>query len=502
MSTPVTPPEARDPTDILDTGAAGGQAIRGSVLRAGGFLAGALVTLASAPLLFRHLGVVDFGRYVTVLSLVAIVAGVTEAGLGAVTVREYAALRGAARDRFMRTVLGARIVLTFGGAVLAVGFAVVAGYDSDLVLGTALASLGLVIGVVQATWMTPLAAGLRLGWVTFGDFARSVLTVVLVVVFVLAGAGVVPFLAITIPTGIALAVLTVALVRGTVPLLPDFHVRPVLALIRETATLAFAVALVTLYFRVVVVIMSLVATELQTGYFATSYRVTEVLATVPFLLVATTFPIVARAARSDDARLAYAMQRIFEIGVVGGLAMALLTVVGADLAVEFIGDDEAGPAGPVLQIQAIALVFIFINHGIGNGLLSLHMHREMLIANAIALGTVVVAAFALVPALEAQGAAIAVVVGELVLLAGAAALLWRRRPDLRVDVSSILPRALLATAFAAAVSLPLPVHDAIRLAIATAAFAAATAVLGLVPPEVRAAFADRLTSHRATESPH
>lgn len=502
MSAPVNPPEARDPTDILDTGAAGGQAIRGSVLRVGGFLAGALVTLASAPLLFRHLGVVDFGRYVTVLSLVAIVAGVTDAGLGAVTVREYAALRGAARDAFMRTVLGARIVLTLGGAVLAVGFALVAGYESDLVLGTTLASIGLVLAVVQATWMVPLTAGLRLGWVTFGDFLRSLLTVLLVVVFVLAGAGVVPFLAITIPTSIALGLLTVALVRGTVPLRPDFRLRPVWELIRATAALAAAVALVTLYFRVVVVIMSLIATGLQTGYFATSYRVIEVLATVPFMLVATTFPIVARAARSDDARLAFAMQRIFEIAVVGGLGMTLLTAVGAGLAVEVIGGDEAAPAAAVLRIQAVALTFIFINHGIGNGLLSLHLHREMLVANAIALGAVIGCAFLLVPGLEAEGAALAVVIGEIVLMTSAAALLFRSRPDLRVNASGVLPRALLATAAAAAVSLPLPVHDAIQLAVASIAFAGAVLALGAIPPEVRAAFTERLAARGTANRAH
>ena len=43
------------------------------------------------------------------------------------------------------------------------------------------------------------------------------------------------------------------------------------------APLAIAIAVNALYFRITIVIMSLVSTATQTGYFATSYRIIEVL---------------------------------------------------------------------------------------------------------------------------------------------------------------------------------------------------------------------------------
>ena len=49
-------------------------------MRAGGYAVGTLLGLASAPLLIRHLGIDDFGRYVAVTSLVTIIAGFTEGG--------------------------------------------------------------------------------------------------------------------------------------------------------------------------------------------------------------------------------------------------------------------------------------------------------------------------------------------------------------------------------------------------------------------------------------
>src|SRR5437868_6329912 len=70
---------------------AGGVAIRGGAIRVAGYLAGVLVSLGSATILVRHLGIPSFGRYVTVTSLVALVAGMTEAGIAVYGMREWVA---------------------------------------------------------------------------------------------------------------------------------------------------------------------------------------------------------------------------------------------------------------------------------------------------------------------------------------------------------------------------------------------------------------------------
>src|SRR5688572_5733180 len=78
------------PPDPLATERAGPAAIRGAALRVVGYAVALGLSVLSAALLFRHLGVVDGGRYVTVLSLVALVGGLTEGGLTAIGVRELA----------------------------------------------------------------------------------------------------------------------------------------------------------------------------------------------------------------------------------------------------------------------------------------------------------------------------------------------------------------------------------------------------------------------------
>jgi O-antigen/teichoic acid export membrane protein len=269
------------PTDVLDTPAAGGRAIRGGAIRGVGYVVGALLSLASVPLLFRHLGVVDFGRYVTITSLIVLVGGVTDVGLASVALREYSVRAGHQRDAFMRSILGARLVLTTLGVIGATAFSALAGYGAPLVLGTALAGGGLLLTVAQTTLSVPLQAGLRVGWLTAAELLRVGLVAALIIALVLASAGIVVFLAVPIPAGLLVLALTVWLVRGTVPLRPSFAMGELVGLMRDTLPLAAATVLNVFYARIAIILTSLIATGTVTGYFGTANRVVEVAVGVP-----------------------------------------------------------------------------------------------------------------------------------------------------------------------------------------------------------------------------
>ena len=85
--------------DALDRPDAGAKVIRGGVIRAIAYGATILLTGGIVPLMTRHLGVADFGRFVTASSIVMIVAGVTEFGLSGIGTREYALAQPAAAAR-------------------------------------------------------------------------------------------------------------------------------------------------------------------------------------------------------------------------------------------------------------------------------------------------------------------------------------------------------------------------------------------------------------------
>jgi O-antigen/teichoic acid export membrane protein len=491
VSAPLDPAsDPASPTGVLDLPTAGGKVIRGSLIRGGAYAATVGLGIVSASLLTRHLGVVDFGRYVTVLSIVTLAIGMSDVGLSNIGVREYSIREGAERAFTMKNLFGLRIALTGLALVFAVAFSAAAGYPGVMVVGTLVAALGFVLTTVQHSLAVPLSAGLRLGWVAGLDVLRQAGLVLAVIVLVLAGAGLLGLLAAPVPIGIVLVVLTAWLVRGTIPFVPAFDVRAWGRLMRLVLPYAAASAVGAVYVSLVVVLTSLVATQQETGYFSAAFRIFSVLSAVPSLLVASAFPILARAARDDRERLRYALQRLFDTALVIGAGAAVLTAVGAPVAVAVVAGPEYEPSVTVLRIMAGALFTSYFVAIWGFGLLSIGAYRSLLVANVVALAVAGGLTLLLAPEYGADGAATATLLGELILAVVLGLQLMWSREDLRVDLK-IVPRALVAAVLAAAVLLIPGLPNAVDLALASVVYLAAVVVLRAVPAEVWVALRKR-----------
>jgi O-antigen/teichoic acid export membrane protein len=484
-----------EPPDVLATREAGPLAIRGGMLRIGGYALGLLFALASLPLLTRHLGVGDFGGYVTVLSLITIVGLISDAGLTIVGVREYSIRDEPARRRLMTNLLGLRIAVAALGVAGATLFAVAAGYDGALVAGTALAGAGLVLLVVQQTWSVPLSSELRLGLVTGFDVLRQALLAAGIVILVVAGAGLVEFLAIPIPVGLAVAALTVLAIRSRAFVRPTFERDEWRHLIGEALPVALASTIGSFFYRVAIIMMSLIATAQETGYFSASFRIVEAVIMVPGLITAAAFPILARAAHEDEDRLAYALQRLFDIGVIAGAWMAVCIVLGAEPAIDVIGGSEFEPAVPVLRIQGVAIAASFLVAVWATGLWATRGQRALVVANLIGVVAAAGLTALLIPSAGAEGAAIAMTAAELLLAGCYAFALMRDRPRLRPALG-VVPKTLAAVIPAGALWL-VPAPDAVLVVAATVVFFGVLLALRGIPPDVFEALAGRRRTRRA-----
>jgi len=471
-------------SDVLDSPKAGPAALRGSALRSGAYFAGVALSIASAPLLIRHLGVERFGQYATVMALMNLVAGVTEGGLNAVALREYATLEGAARRAAMRSLMGIRLVLSAAGVLVGIAFALLAGYDSPLVVGAIGAGTGVLFQAVQMLVTTPLQGELRFGWLAALQLAGQAMSVAAIVVLVLADAGLVPFLWLSVPVGLALLAATVWLVRGRMPLRPSLRWAQVWPLLRDTLPYTAAVALNVVYFRVTILVMSLETSELETGYFATSFRVVEVLIGIPALVIGAAYPILARAERDDDARFAYAMRRILELSMILGVWMAMCCAVGAQVAIDVLAGGDAQPAVAVLRIQGLTLIATGIAVAAGYGLLTLRRYAALLWLNAGALAASVVLTLLLVGPLGAEGGAIATLATESAMAVGVVAVLLRLRPELAGMLRAVVP-VFAAGGAAVAAGLLAGLPALVALVAANAVFVAGLAVTRRLPPEIR-----------------
>jgi O-antigen/teichoic acid export membrane protein len=469
-------------TDILSTSAAGPAAVRGGALRVGGYVAAVLVSGLSAAVLFRHLGRSEAGPYVTATALVAIVGAFSDLGLTAVGIREISILPPAEGWRLARDLLGLRITLTLLGGALVTAFAWVA-YSSVLASGVALASVGLLFQATQDNFAIPLTVGLRMGSVSALELTRNLLTTLLIIVFVLLGAGIVPLLGISIPVGLVVLAITAVLVRGVRTLAPTFNRRRWRKLAGSMLPYTVAVAASALYLRVAILLVSALSTRDQSSYFGASFRIVEVLTLVPALLVSAAFPIFARAARDDHERLGYALGKVFDVTLVVGAWVAISIAIGAPLAISIIGGAEFKEAAPVLAIQGVALGAMFVSIVWANGLLSLGLYRLIMILNVLALGLNALLVVILIPLDGARGAALGTVIAEITIAVVQAVAVVRGRPSLQPSLRA-LPRVALAAAIGLLPIVLTGTPVIVRLAMSTVLFAAVILATKALPTEL------------------
>ena len=475
--------DAGAPADVLDTTAAGGLIIRGGALRFGSYVGVVALSVISAALLLRHLGPASFGHYTTVLSLVGVVAVVTDAGMAALGTREYAMREGADRDALMRDLLGLRVTLTTGGVVLAMAFALAVGYSDALLVGTLAASLATVALVLQHTFSIPLTAELRLGALSLLELARQALSVIAIVALVLLGAGVLPLLAVTLLVNLLLLAPSAALVRGRISMRMELRPRRWASLLRLTVAFSLATAVGTIYVYTAQILTSLVASEHQSGLFAASFRVFIVTAGVPGLLVGGALPVLARAARDDRERLAYALRRIFEVSLILGVAAALGLLGGAQFIIHVIAGPKYAGAAAVLRIQGLAMIASFVLAGWSFALLSLKRFGGLLVANAAALVVSCVLTLTLAATNGARGAAVATLCGEATLALVTLVVLVQGHPELRPHLG-ILPKVLLAAAPATVLALDTDLPSLVRALLALGAYGLVIVITRAAPREI------------------
>jgi len=468
---------------VLDSPDAGGLFLRGGGLRMLAYTGAVATSIAAMPFVTRHLHATNFGHYVTVTSLLLIVAAFTEGGIANLGVREFSSGRDRERGELMGSLLGMRLALSLAGGGCAILFTALAGYPGVVVAGTAIASLGLVLANLQVTLAVPLSAALRLHWLAALDFTAPAVTSAGLVVLVVVGAPLLPFFAAAVVSYTVTVTMTVVAVRHHVTIRPSFAVRRWRPLLLESAVFAAATALGVVYFQLVVIAMSLIASGHAVGVFSLAFRILSVVNGIPLLLIGSAFPILLRAARDDGNRLRYALERLFEGNLLLGGWFSLLVVASAPFAVRVMGDGGYSGASAVLRILGCGVAATFLASVFAFALLSLRMYRSLITINAGMVVLAVVLCSVLIPSHGARGAAITTLSLEVALACAYALALFRAHRELLPRLGTAA-RTLVALALAFAVALGPPLSPLLAAAAGSGMLAVAVVVLRAAPREL------------------
>jgi O-antigen/teichoic acid export membrane protein len=470
--------------DVLRSAGAGRKVIHGSALRLGANLASLVFALVTATLLLRHLGVEESGRYVTVMSLAGIAFAIVDQGLNVSASKDLTMAARDERRSLLENVVGQRIVMATLAWMILLAFAVVAGYPREMVVGTGLAVAGVMLVAIGDSMLVPLTVDLRNAGIAVVEMLRSFVILVGVALLVVAGAKLDAFLAVQILVGLIVIAVVPLLVGRAGVVRPRFDRARQRALMQTAVPIAAALVLGQIYFRLVIVLMSLISNAKEIGYFGGSLRAMEALIALPILVASVALPVMATAAGEGNLkRLKYTIEGLSEGAIIAGMLVILVSIRAADPVMRVIGGKEFEPAGNVLRIQVIALLFIALYQIWTVALVSLGRQRQLIFTNAAGLAAVAIFAAILVPPLGAKGGAMATVAADIVL---AGLIYWRLHISTgRVTVRSGFLARVVVASLAAAATLLLPIGDIPASIVAAIVFIGVGVAVGMVPKELR-----------------
>jgi O-antigen/teichoic acid export membrane protein len=465
-----------------------GRVMRGGLLRTIAFGVVNLLGVVGSVVLLRYLGVADFGRYGTVIALVGIASGLADAGLNVTGSRELALQReGQDGRRLLGALLGVRLLLLTLAVGASVAFAVLAGYESAMIAGTALAGAGAILIGAQSTLTLPLVVQLKNGLLSINEVLKQVVLVVGIVALAVAGTALTPFFAVQLAVG-AVALLAVPFLVDRAQLAwPSFSREDLRRLAFTALPVALAAIITAFYMRMLIIVASLLTSEYETGLFVTSARIVEMIGGLAMLISGVILPVATVAARDNRPRLRYVLAHTTKLALLGGGLLALTVAVAARPIVVLLGGEEFAGAASVLRLQAPVVLTIFLVYAWIGFLIADGRRRDLVRCMLVGTVALLVSGVVLISLLDAEGAALAALVADL-LLAAVILRAVRRVGDGEVGIGrSYLVRyvLVLASSAGAAIAVAAVAPAVVAAVVAAAVFTGAAFALGLVPTEVR-----------------
>ena len=445
------------------------------VLGGGRGIAAALQVVAFA-VVAGHLGPAGLGIYAFAIAAVALVRLVPAFGFDVIAPRDLAQ-QPDLEPELVPTIAALRVVLAACAYGLLAGLLVAVGYGRDAREATLLAALTLVL-VAGETFRASLATRLRLAWAAAADFLEGAVTLAGAIALAVAGADVLPFVALYALAKLVnvSVVMTGALRLATYRWAP--RPRAWWPLLREAAPLAAASLVITIYYRLDLVVLARLASADDVGQYGLAVKFLDGSVLVTAVVVSVLQPVLARSTLAAPGVL----QRRYGHAVHLMALLALFVAVTGGMtgwrllpSLPGLGAFEGG--GVALALLAPAAGIILIATIVQATLLAARLESVVLRISLAGLVVNVALIAVLIPAFSYVGAAVATTLTELVLI-----VLSLRAVRSRLALGWPLERlpALLATAALLALAL-LPgylLQPLVQLALGVGAFAAAALATG------------------------
>lgn len=412
-----------------------------------------LVGLASIAVTTRYLEAAGYGKLALAFAFVQTFGILADVGLLTVVVREISRVPERTNE-LVGAVLALRLALSLAVVPLVGLVSLALPYDRDVRVAILIAGGSLVLGLANGALVGVFQARLRMGRAAVSDVAGRLAAFAALAAVAALDLG---FYAVVAAAAVGAAVslcVSWLLVRPLARPRPSADRAAWRGLLVAALPVGGALAVTEIYFRADTFIISLFRDYNEVGAYSLAYRVIELLAVFPAVVMTSVFPMLSRylASGGSRERAAVVIDTAGDVFLAVGLPIAAGGLVVAPQLIELVAGDGFGEAADPLRMLLFAGAFASVSGLLGYALIAGGRQASALRLAVVALAVNLALNLALVPPLGVDAAAAVALGSELVMVAGGLWLVRRElelRPRFRIAWRALVAAAAMAAALAA-----------------------------------------------------
>jgi len=343
-------------------------------------ITGRIITVATAflivILLTRHLGVEGYGQYTTIIAFLNFFAVIADLGLHLIAAREMAQIKSEEQKaKIFNNALGLRIISATSLMLISIGIAFLMPYDQIVKIGIAIFAIGMFFYLLSQVANTIFQVKLKAKWIAVSEIIGRVLNLILVIYIINQGAGLLAIMLAASLGFILTFVLNVIFGSKYLRFIPRFDKKILKKLWQESWPIGLIIILITLFFRMDAVLISIIGTDnvvfeaargivksKAVGIYGPPYRIIDALYLFPGILLGIFFPVFSKFAATNIKRSKVMLQKVIDILLIIVVPMTLGLFVFAPQIIEIIGGKEFTESIRVLQILGFSIGLFFISN--------------------------------------------------------------------------------------------------------------------------------------------
>lgn len=349
-----------------------------TLVQVSGKIVATVLGLFSLAIITRYLGRSGFGEYTTIITYLTFFAVIADLGLTLVTVQM---ISGQEKDenKILNNLFGLRLVSALLILSLAPIVMVFFPYSQGIKSGIVIALASFLFPALNQVIIGLFQKKLSMDRDAIAEIAGRLVLILGLLTAIESGAGLPGILLANVASAATSFIFHYLLARPFAIIKPEFDWTLWKKVITKSWPLAITIVLNLIYLRADTLLLSIFRSTDEVGLYGASYRIIDVLTTIPFMFAGLVLPIMTTAWLENN--LEY-FKKVLQKSLNLMLALAIPLLIGAQFTAKpilvFVAGEEFAAAGSILRVLIFAVAAIFIGTMFSHAVIALDRQRDMI----------------------------------------------------------------------------------------------------------------------------